>query len=111
MNEQEMAVKLTEVEARSRSNTHRLDKMEEEFEVLNKLATAMEVMANEQKHIAETVSTMEDNLDTLKKEVKTIEEKPAKRWDGMVDKFIYGIVGALATALAGGLIYLLAVVK
>ncbi len=109
MNAEEMAVKLVEVDARSKSNTHRLDKMEEEFEALNKLATAMEVMANEQKHIAETITTMEDNLDTLKREVKTIEEKPAKRWDGMVDKFLYGLAGAVAAALAGGLIYLLTV--
>ena len=27
----------------------------------------------------------------------------------MVDKFLYGLVGAVATALAGGLIYLLTV--
>lgn len=111
MTQEEMAVRLVETEARSKSNTHRLDKMEEEFEALNKLATAMEVMANEQKHIAETITAMEDNLDTLKKEVKTIEEKPAKRWDGMVDKFLYGLAGALATALAGGLIYLLALAQ
>lgn len=109
MTQEEMAVRLVETEARSKSNTHRLDKIEKEFEALNKLATAMEVMANEQKHIAETITTMEDNLDTLEKAVKTIEEKPAKRWDGMVEKFIYGIVGALAAALAGGLIYLLTV--
>lgn len=109
MTQEEMAVKLTEADARSRSNTHRLDKMEEEFEALNKLATAMEVMANEQKHIAETITTMEENLDTLKKEVKTIEEKPAKRWDGMVDKFLYSLVGALAAALFAGVVYLLTV--
>lgn len=84
MTQEEMAVKLAEVDARSKSNTHRMDKMEEEFEALNKLATAMEVMANEQKHIAETITTMEDNLDTLKKEVKAIEDKPGKRWDNMV---------------------------
>lgn len=107
MNAEEMAVKLVEVDARSKSNTHRLDKMEEEFEALNKLATAMEVMANEQKHIAETITTMEDNLDTLKREVKTIEEKPAKRWDGMVDKVLYGLVGAIVTAMGAGLVYLL----
>ena len=29
MNEQEMAVKLAEVDARSKSNTHRLDEMDE----------------------------------------------------------------------------------
>lgn len=109
MNTEEMAVKLAEVDARSKSNTHRLDKMEEEFEALNKLATAMEVMANEQKHIAETITTMEDNLDTLKREVKTIEEKPAKRWDTMVEKVFWGIVGVIAAAMGAGILYLIKV--
>ncbi len=107
MNQEEMAVKLTEADARSRSNTHRLDRMEEEFEALNKLATAMEVMANEQKHIAEAITTMEGNLDTLQKEVNAIEEKPAKRWDGMVEKLLYGVLGVLAAALGAGLLHMM----
>ena len=41
--------------------------------------------------------------------VETIEQKPAKRWDGMGEKIIYGIVGALVTALGAGIIYLLTV--
>ena len=43
MNEQEMAVKLAEVDARSKSNTHRLDEMDEKVDTLNRLATAVEV--------------------------------------------------------------------
>ena len=38
-----------------------------------------------------------------------IEKKPGKRWDGMVDKFLYGLAGVLAGALGAGLLYLLAV--
>ena len=102
MNEQEMAVKLTEVEARSKSNTHRIERLEKNTDALNKLATAVEVMATKQDTMAET-------LERLDGKVEAIEQKPAKRWDGMVEKFIYGMVGALTTALAGGLIYLLAV--
>lgn len=45
----------------------------------------------------------------LDAKVETIEQKPAKRWDGMVEKIIYGIVGALVTALGAGIIYLLTV--
>lgn len=111
MNEQEMAVKLAEVDARSRSNTHRLDEMEGKVDTLNRLATAVEVMATEQRHQTETMVEIKTDVAALGQKVDTIEKKPGKRWDGMVDKFIYGIVGALATALAGGLIYLLAVVK
>ena len=109
MNAEEMAVKLTEVDARSRSNTHRLDEMEEKVDTLNRLATAVEVMATEQRHQTETMVEIKTDVAALGQKVDTIEKKPGKRWDGMVEKFFYGIVGALATALAGGLIYLLAV--
>ena len=109
MNEQEMAVKLAETEARSKSNTHRLDKIEEDFDALNKLASAMEVMANEQKHQGEAVAEIKNDVTALGTKVDAIEKKPGKRWDGMVDKFLYGLVGVLATALAAGLIYLLTV--
>lgn len=98
MNEQEMAVKLAEVDARSKSNTHRLDEMDE-----------VEVMATEQRHQTETMAEIKTDVTALGTKVDAIEKKPGKRWDGMVDKFLYGLVGALATALAGGLFYLLTV--
>ena len=109
MNEQEMAVKLAETEARSKSNTHRLDKIEEDFDALNKLASAMEVMANEQKHQGEAVAEIKNDVTALGTKVDAIEKKPGKRWDGMVDKFLYGLVGVLAGALGAGLLYLLTV--
>ena len=40
--------RLTAVEERSKSNSHRLDKLEESNEVISRLATSMEVMANKQ---------------------------------------------------------------
>ena len=109
MNEQEMAVKLAETEARSKSNTHRLDKIEEDFDALNKLASAMEVMANEQKHQGEAVAEIKNDVTALGTKVDAIEKKPGKRWDGMVDKFLYGLVGVLAGALGAGLLHLLTV--
>ena len=109
MNEQEMAVKLAEVDARSKSNTHRLDEVEGKVDTLQRLTTAVEVMATEQRHQTETMAEIKTDVTALGTKVDAIEKKPGKRWDGMVDKFLYGLVGALATALAGGLFYLLTV--
>ena len=109
MNEQEMAVKLAEVDARSKSNTHRLDEVEGKVDTLQRLTTAVEVMATEQRHQTETMTEIKNDVTALGTKVDAIEKKPGKRWDGMVDKFLYGLVGALATALAGGLFYLLTV--
>ena len=50
MTPEEQAVRLAEVDARSKSNTHRIDALEKSQEVLNKLATSVEVMATELKH-------------------------------------------------------------
>ena len=41
MNEQEVAVKLTEVEARCKSNTHRIDNVEKRQNALDKLAESI----------------------------------------------------------------------
>lgn len=107
MTQEEMAVRLVETEARSKSNTHRLDEMDEKVDTLNRLATAVEVMAMEQKHQTETMAEIKTDVNTLGTKVDAIEKKPAKRWDGMVDKLIYGLVGVLAGALGAGLLYLL----
>ena len=107
MTQEEMAVRLVETEARSKSNTRRLDEMDEKVDTLNRLATAVEVMATEQKHQTETMAEIKTDVNTLGTKVDAIEKKPAKRWDGMVDKFLYGLVGVLAGALGAGLLYLL----
>ena len=80
--------RLTEVETRSKSNSHRLDKLEESTEAINRLATSMEVMAERQEQVVETVG----KLDT---KVTLLEEKPAKRWDALVDKIVWAVAAAL----------------
>lgn len=84
MMQEEMAVKLAEVDARSKSNTHRLDEMDEKVDTLQRLTTAVEVMAAEQKHQSETMTEIKNDVTALGKKVDTIEKKPGKRWDNMV---------------------------
>lgn len=109
MNQEEMAMKLAEVEQRSKSNTHRINELAGEIEAVNKLATAVEVMATEQKHQTEAITSLKQSVSDLDNKVDTIEKKPGKRWDGIVDKFVAGMVGALAAAIFAGILYLLQV--
>ena len=44
-------------------------------------------MQNEQEHI-------KDDIGEIKEDVKQLVSKPAKRWDGMIDKAVTVIVGA-----------------
>ena len=79
--------RLTEVEQRCKSNTHRLDKVEERQDNLDALVATVATMANEQEHI-------KDDVTEIKSDVKTLTCKPGKRWDEMVDKIIWLIIAA-----------------
>lgn len=79
---------LTECEQRSKSNQHRLDKMEQNYEALNRLTISVETMGVKLGNMDETMK----KLDTRMEEQ---EAKPGKRWDGLVTTLIGVIVGAV----------------
>ncbi len=95
MNEQELSVKLTETESRMKSNTHRIDKLEQRQDDLEKLVTAVEVLTAREEG-------MERDLKEIKSDVKTITEKPAKHWDTMIDRGLYALIGAALSYLMTG---------
>lgn len=109
MTNDELVEKVIETEQRSKSNTHRINELSEQVDAVNRLATAVEVMAKEQGHQTAAIKEVKDDLSTLNKKVETIEQKPGKRWEGIVEKLITAAVGAVATAIVGALIYLLKV--
>ena len=80
--------RLTDVEQRSKSNTKRLDRLEELTETVHELAMTMKLMAEKQERTAETVERLDAKL-------TSIEQEPAKRWKSIVDKVILTIVAAL----------------
>ena len=87
MNIEDLALKLQETADRSLRNEGRIRDLEEEKETLHSLATSVAVMAEQMKH-------MNTSVTTLTREVEDLKEKPGKRWDAIVDKIIWGIVGA-----------------
>ncbi len=87
MNEEQIRI-LAECEQRSKSNTHRLDKLEASTEALNKLAVSVEVMGT-------NLQNMDKTLQKLDKKVEEQEAKPGKRWEDLVKTVIGIVVGAL----------------
>ena len=80
--------RLTEVEDRAKSNTKRLDEVERRQDNLDSLVASVAVMAKEQEYIKSDVTE-------IKSDVKSLTEKPAKRWDSIVEKVIWAVVAAL----------------
>ena len=91
--------RLTEVEQRSKSNKYRLEKLEKDHDVLHSMAASLEVMANEQKHQTQTITDVKTDVGRLEGKVDVLESKPGKRWDGLVDKLIWGVAGAVLAFL------------
>ncbi len=90
MTPEEIASKFAEIEAREKSNTKRLDKLETDHEVLARLATSIEVMATKQETISE-------KLDTVSEKVDVLEHVPAKRWNTLVKCVLTALVTAVVT--------------
>ncbi len=87
MTNEEMKM-LTEADARSRSNTHRIDKVERRQDNLDALVTSVATLATEQEHI-------KDDVTEIKSDVKTLTSKPGNRWDSLVDKAIWAVCGGV----------------
>lgn len=88
MTNEEIAVKLEEHEHEIGSLKHRMKAAEESNSVLNRLVTAVEVMATKQE------STMQ-SVDRLTSKVEALEAEPGKRWKFVVEKAIYFVVAAV----------------
>lgn len=80
--------RLTETEQRSKSNTKRLDKLEESTEAINRMAISIEKMATKQ-------DTMNGNISKLTADVETLKAEPGKRWKFVIEKALYFAVAAV----------------
>lgn len=92
-------IHLTEVDARSKSNTKRIDSLERTLEEFHRLATSVEIIARELGHQTEAVGEIKEKVSKLDAKVETIEKKPAKRWEAVVEKVLLVVVGAVVGLL------------
>lgn len=89
MDEKDIEHRLTEVEDRSKSNTHRLDDMEKRQDNLDELVGTVKVLAVREENV-------ENDVKEIKSDVKSLTSKPAQRWENMVSQIITLIVAAIA---------------
>ena len=88
MDEKDIEHRLTEVEGRSKSNTHRLDELERRQDNLDDLVSTVKVLAVREE-------TVENDVKEIKEDVKMLTSKPGKMWDSMVEKIVLTIAAAV----------------
>ena len=80
--------RLSKVEERAKSNTRRIEDIEVRQDNLDKLVSTVEVLATREQRV-------ESDVKEIKCDVKSLANKPAQRWDSMVEKIILTIVAAI----------------
>lgn len=88
--EQETAI--AAMNQRVASNTRRIEGLERGQEALNRLATAVEVLAAKQ-------TVMDENLRRITGKLDTLEQRPARRWEALMDKILLALAGAFVAYL------------
>ena len=79
--------RLTEVEARSKSNTKRIDEVEKRQDDLDDLVTTVKDLATREENV-------ESDVKEIKKDVKDLTGRSGKRWDDLVDKIVWALAAA-----------------
>lgn len=92
MNELEWERRLSRVEDRTKSNTHRLDDMEQRQEDMTELVRSVAAIAQKQ-------TDMDADMKEIKADVKALSTKPGRRWDSVVEKALLTAVAILVSWL------------
>lgn len=92
--EREVEHRLTQVEERCKSNTEWLEEVEKRQDDLETMATAVAALAAREERV-------EKDVKEIKADVKTLAEKPGKRYDSLVDKVVWAVAAAVIAFLLG----------
>lgn len=88
--------RLSETEERSKANEKKIEEMGKRQDNFDELVGTVKVLADREIRV-------EDDVKEIKSDVKLLTNKPAQRWDSMVEKIILtlvaGVVGFLLSKL------------
>lgn len=101
MSSEEIAVALEGCGHEIGSLKHRMDAVEKGHEALNELAASIKVMAAELKNQGDTMKDIKKDVTALGSKVDVLESKPAKRWEGLVEKALWAVCAAVIAFLLG----------
>ena len=80
--------RLTEVEERVKANTKSIGELEKRQDDLDELVSTVKVLAVREENV-------ESDVKEIKSDVKSLTNKPAKRWDDFVEKVIWLVAAAV----------------
>lgn len=96
---EELAIRQQVTEDRSVRNEGRIKQLEEDQRALHELATSIQALATDQ-------ANMKEDIGEIKTDVRELNGRAGKHWDGLIDKAVWagaaGIIAYLAALLQSG---------
>ena len=90
---------LVETAERTKSNTHRIDALEQDSEALHKLATSVELLA-------QNMERMTSEQEKQGKRLEALEKQPAERWNNMTRTIFTTVLSTIAGGIVGAIVAL-----
>lgn len=104
MTDEEIAVKLEGHEHEIGSLKHRMKNQEEQTKTIQDLVISV-------KELALNMRTMMEEQKDQGERLEKLEQEPARRWKDSTKALFNAFLGAIGTAVAGGVIYLLTMIQ
>lgn len=80
--------RLTAVEDRAKSNTRRIEAVEQRQDTLDELVASVKLLAYREQ-------TVENDVAEIKKDVKSMKAEPGQRWKKLVETVVVTVVAAV----------------
>lgn len=80
---------------------HRLTQVETRVETLEDRQDNLDKLVSTVSALAVREERMENDVKEIKADVKTLTEKPGKRYDGLVDKAVWAVLAAVIAFMLG----------
>lgn len=105
MNEVDVEHRITEVEQRAKSNSHRLDKLEPIVDEIHTMSNTMVQLVQEVKHTNEAVVSLDEKVDRMDSRVDDMERTPGREWNSVKWNVFNTVTGAIIGFFIAGLVW------
>lgn len=92
--------RLTAVEQRAKSNSHRIDEVEKVVGEIHEMSKTMVLLCEQSK-------TTKDTVDGLREDVNNLKGEPGENWKASTRALFSAVLGVIGAAIGAGIIYLL----
>lgn len=97
--------RLTAVEQRAKSNSHRLEKLEPIVEEIHTMSNTMVQLVQEVKRTNEAVDNLDVKVERIDSRVDEMEKSPGKKWENAKNKVFDTLLGGIAGFLIAGILW------